>query len=103
MLIDWVTCRVPIQFLTDQAREKALTLGDRIQRYCPLIGVVCYESIAWYSIASDPHQIIIRSSGLDFWIMGPPARIMGVGCAVFCSGPSLALSLSGCVDAMRLF
>lgn len=103
MLIDWVTCRVPIQFLTDQAREKALTLGDRIQRYCPLTGDVRYESIAWDSIASDSHQINIRASGHDFWIMGSPARIMGDGCSVFGSGASGRLDLPACVDAMRLF
>lgn len=103
MLIDWVTARVPIQFLTDQAREKALTLGDRIQRYCPLTGDVRYESIAWDSIASDSHQINIRASGHDFWIMGSPARIMGDGCSVFGCAASARLDLQGCVDAMRLF
>lgn len=103
MLIDWVTCRVPIQFLTDQAREKALTLGDRITRYCPLSGDVRYESIAWDSIASDSHQINVRASGHDFWIMGSPARIMGDGCAVFGAAASARLDLPGCVDAMRLF
>ncbi|SFQ86382.1 phage/plasmid replication protein, gene II/X family [Halopseudomonas formosensis] len=103
MLIDWVTCRVPIQFLTDQAREKALTLGDRIQRYCPLTGDVRYESIAWDSIASDSHQINIRASGHDFWIMGSPARVMGDGCSVFGTGASSRLDLAGCIDAMRLF
>lgn len=103
MLIDWVTARVPIEFLTDEARQKALTLGDRIQRYCPLTGDVRYESIAWDSIASDSHQINIRASGHDFWIMGSPARIMGDGCAVFGSHSSTRLDLLGCVDAMRLF
>ena len=103
MLIDWVTVRVPVILLDDQSREKALSMGDRIQRYCPASGEIRYESIAWDSIASDSHQINIRASGTDFWIMGSPARIMGDGCTVFGSAAAARLDLAGCVDAMRLF
>lgn len=103
MLIDWITVRVPLQFLTEAARAQAATLGDRITRYCPVSGEVRFESVAWDSIASDSHQINVRASGHDFWIMGSPARVMGDGCAVFGSGACARLDLQSCVDAMRLF
>lgn len=103
MLIDWVTARIPVELLSESSRIQCLSMGDRITRYCPKTGDVRYESAAWDSIASDSHQINIRATAQDFWIMGSPARIMGDGCAVFGSAASARLDLPACVDAMRLF
>lgn len=103
MLIDWVTARIPLENLTDEGRDKALLLGDRIQRFCPRTGQVKYESMAWDSIRSDSHQVNVKASGSGVTIMGSPARVCGDGCAVFGSGASSMLSIGGCVDAMRLF
>lgn len=102
MLIDWVTVRVPMQFLSEEAREAARQLGDRVCCYCPKTGQVRYESQRWESVRSDSHQVAIRA-GTDLWIQGSPARVIGSGCAVFGSGASAALDLPGCVDRMIAF
>lgn len=102
MLIDWTTARVPLDLLTPEAREKALSLGDRVCCYCPKTGTVYYESAKWESVRSDSHQIAIRA-GSDLWMQGSPARVTGNGDAVFGSGASAALDLLGCVERMRQF
>lgn len=102
MLIDWVTVRVPMQFLSDEAREAARQLGDRVCCYCPKTGQVRYESQRWESVRSDSHQIAIRA-GTDLWIQGSPARVIGDGCAVFGSGAAAALDLVACVQRMTAF
>lgn len=103
MLIDWVTCSIDLSFLTEDGREAARSLGDRIERFCPKTGQIHYSVPAWDSIRSDSHQISVRATNSAITIMGSPARVLGDGCAVFGSGASSALSLGGCVDAMRLF
>ncbi len=103
MLIDWVTARIPLECLDAWTLESVRQLGDRVCRYDPATGVVKYETTAWDSIRSDSHQISVRAGATDLWIQGSPARITGDGCAVFGSGPSSALNLPGCVDAMRRF
>lgn len=100
MLIDWVTARVPVERLSPEARAAVAQIGDRIQRWCPRTGVVRYETSAWDSIRSDSHQIACRA-GLDLWIQGSPARIIGDGCTVFGSGAAAALDLRGCVERMK--
>ncbi|RNL67195.1 phage/plasmid replication protein, II/X family [Zhongshania marina] len=102
MLLDWVTCRVPLDLCSDEVRTAAQLLGDRIARYNPVTGEIRYETQAWDSIRSDSHQISVRCS-TDLWIQGSPARIMGDGCAVFGSGASHALDLMGCVKRMIAF
>lgn len=102
MLLDWVTVRVPLQMLSEQAREAVRQIGDRVCCYCPKTGQVRYESQRWESVRSDSHQIAIRS-GTDLWIQGSPARVIGAGCAVFGSGAAAALDLPGCVDRMIAF
>ncbi len=102
MLIDWTTARVPLDLLTDEAREKAWQIGDRLCCYCPKTGDVRYESFKWESIRSDSHQIVIKA-GSDLWMQGSPARVIGAGDAVFGAGASAGLDLLGCVDRMRQF
>lgn len=102
MLIDWVTCRVPLNDLSGPVRESFRLLGDRILCYCPKSGEVRYESSRWDSVRSDSHQISVRV-GTDLWIQGSPARVIGSGDAVFGSGASSALDLLGCVSAMVRF
>lgn len=103
MLLDWLTAHLPVEHLTDEGREQALLLGDRIARYCPKTGDVRYETMAWDSIRSDSHQISVKCNGSTLSIMGSPARVCGDGDAVFGSGASAKLSIGGCVDAMRVF
>lgn len=102
MLIDWVTVRVDLSMCSEEVRQAARDLGDRICRYCPKTGDVVYETQAWDSIRSDSHQIAVRATS-DLWIQGSPARLMGDGCAVFGSGASLALDIQGCVSRMIAF
>lgn len=102
MLIDWVTARVPLQHLTDSAREAVLAMGDRICCYCPKTGAVRYETFKWSSIRSDSHQLTAKAS-TDFWLQGSPARVIGEGDAVFGAGESAALDLYGCVSRMIEF
>lgn len=102
MLIDWVTARVPLDRLSPVALEAALTLGDRMVRYCPKSGVVRYERSAWDSVRSDSHQLSVRATS-DLWVQGSPARVIGDGCTVFGSGASAALDLAGCVGRMVAF
>ena len=102
MLIDWVTCRIPLDLVSHEAREAALKLGDRITRYCPHTGDIRHTTVAWDSIRSDSHQINVRAAS-DLWIQGSPARLMGNGCTVFGSGASSALDLIGCVTRMINF
>lgn len=99
MLIDWTTARIPLNDLSDSARNAALSLGDRICCYCPKTGEVRYESFKWESIKSDSHQISVKA-GTDLWVQGSPARVIGEGDAVFGAGASAALDLLGCVDRM---
>lgn len=102
MLIDWVTARVPLDGLTEQVRQAVSFIGDRIIRFDPRTGEQRWETSAWDSIRSDSHQVVVRV-GTDLWMQGSPARVCGDGDAVFGSGPSAALDLLGCVDAMRRF
>ena len=39
MLLDWVTCRVPLDLCSDEVRTAAQLLGDRIARYNPKHGI----------------------------------------------------------------
>jgi len=102
MLIDWVTARVPLDRLAPAAFDAARSMGDRIRRYCPKSGDIRYESGAWDSIRSDSHQLVARA-GVDLWVQGSPARVIGDGCSVFGSGASAALDLAGCVQRMVAF
>lgn len=102
MLIDWVTARVPLHCLTNQVRQALSFVGDRIIRFDPRTGERRWETSAWDSIRSDSHQVVVRV-GTDLWMQGSPARVCGDGDAVFGAGPSAALDLPGCVDAMRRF
>lgn len=102
MLIDWITCRIPLEALSDSARTAVLSIGDRIQRICSQSGEVIHTTCAWDSIRSDSHQIAARV-GSDLWIQGSPARVMGSGCSVFGSGASAALDIAGCVERMTSF
>lgn len=102
MLIDWVTARVPLEGLSEQVRQAVSLIGDRIIRFNPATGEQRWETSAWDSIRSDTHQVVVRV-GSDLWMQGSPARVCGDGDAVFGSGPSAALDLLGCVDAMRRF
>lgn len=103
MLIDWVTCRVPLSELSAESMALAAFIGDRIARYCPKTGETRYETFAWDSIRSDSHQISVRVGSTDLWIQGSPARVCGDGCAVFGSGAAARLSIAACLDSMRLF
>lgn len=103
MLIDWITCHIDLEHLDPDSREKALHLGDRLCRYCPKTGEIVYETFAWDSIRSDSHQISIKASGQGVSLMGSPARCMGDGCAVFGSGASSALDISGCIARIVQF
>lgn len=85
--------------LSPEARDAVRQLGDRIQRWCPRTGVVRYETSAWDSVRSDSHQVACRA-GLDFWMQGSPARVIGDGCSVFGAGAAAALDLRGCVQRM---
>lgn len=102
MLIDWVTARVPLDGLSEQVRAAVEFIGDRIVRFNPRTGEQMWCTSAWDSIRSDTHQVVVKV-GSDLWMQGSPARVCGDGCAVFGAGPSAALDLSGCVDAMRRF
>lgn len=102
MLLDWVTARVPLQLLSDEARTAALHLGDRVCCYCPKTGDVKYESAKWESVRSDSHQIAVKA-GCDLWMQGSPTRVMGDGDSVFGSGASAALDIRGCVERMAAF
>lgn len=102
MLIDWVTCRVPLLDLSAPVRDALRLLGDRVLCYCPKSGEVRYESSKWDSVRSDSHQIAVRV-GSDLWIQGSPARVVGAGDAVFGAGVSASLDLVGCVAAMVRF
>lgn len=102
MLIDWITVRIPLDQLSDEARIAAQSLGDRICCYNPITGEVRYETAKWDSVRSDSHQIAIKAS-TDFWIQGSPARVIGQGDAVFGAGASKALDIIGCVDRMRSY
>ena len=102
MLIDWVTVRVPLERLSPAAREVVRLIGDRIQRFCPRTGTVVYEIGAWESVRSDTHQVVCRA-GVDLWIQGSPARVIGDACTVFGAGASAALDLIGCVKRMVSF
>lgn len=97
MLIDWVTCRIPIDQLTEEGRAVAREIGDRICRYCPKTGDLRYETSAWESVRSDSHQIAVRA-GTDFWIQGSPARVIASGDTVFGAGAAAALDIEGCVS-----
>lgn len=102
MLIDWVTCRVPLLDLSEPVRDALRVFGDRIVRYCPKSGEVRYETSAWESIRSDSHQITIRV-GSDLWVQGSPCRVLADGCSVFGTGPAADLDLRGCVSAITRF
>ena len=102
MLIDWVTARVPLEDLTDEARECVRQIGDRITCYCPKTGEAKWTTFAWDSIRSDSHQIAVRV-GTDLWIQGSPARVIGEGDTVFGAGATAALDLRGCVERMASF
>ena len=102
MLIDWVTARIGLDCLSDEARQAVALWGDRMVRYCPRSGEVRYESSAWDSVRSDSHQIAMRVTG-DLWVQGSPARVCGDGDTVFGSGPSSALDLLGCVRRIVAF
>ena len=102
MLLDWVTARVPLHLLSDEARQAALELGDRVCCYCPKSGDVRYESFKWESVRSDSHQIAVKA-GCDLWMQGSPTRVMGDGDSVFGSGASAALDIYGCVERMAAF
>lgn len=99
MLIDWITARVPTLLLNPAALDACRNFGDRVQRFCPKSGNVLWETSAWDSIRSDSHQLAMRS-GLDFWVQGSPARVIGEGDAVFGAGASAALDILGCVQRM---
>lgn len=99
MLIDWVTARVPLDLLNEEARASALALNDRVLRIDAQTGAVKWETAAWDSIRSDSHQLAVRVMS-ELWVQGSPARVLGDGCSVFGAGPSAALDLAGCVDAM---
>lgn len=102
MLLDWVTVRCPLELLSQEARDAANMLGDRISRFCPKTGDVRYVTTAWDSIRSDSHQMAMRA-GVDLWLQGSPARVIGEGDAVFGAGASSALNLVGCVNRMIQF
>lgn len=100
MLVDWITARLPLELLEEQDRETLLGLGDRIRRFNPKTGELCWETSAWDSCRSDSHQINFKAGGDALWIQGSPARVFADGDAVFGSGPSSALDLPGCVRGM---
>lgn len=99
MLLDWITARVPLEHLSEEARQVCREFGERIQRFCPKSGNIVWETSAWDSIRSDSHQLSMRV-GLDLWVQGSPARVMGDGCAVFGSGASAALDIAGSLKMM---
>ncbi|RKT46627.1 phage/plasmid replication protein, II/X family [Thiocapsa rosea] len=100
MLVDWITARLPLDLLCEEDRETLLGLGDRIRRFNPKTGELCWETTAWDSIRSDSHQINFKPGGDALWIQGSPGRVFGDGDAVFGAGPASALDLSGCVRGM---
>lgn len=102
MLIDWVTARVPVLDMDPDSMARLLALNDRVMRIDPATGEIRWQTAAWDSVRSDSHQIAVRCMS-EFWMQGSPARVLGDGCSVFGSGPSAALDLLGCVDAMRQF
>jgi len=99
-LLDWVTLKVPLEVFSGPDLATLDGLGDRIRRFDPATGEVAWETRAWDSIASDSHQVTYRVGGEALMIQGSPARVLGDGDAVFGAGPSAALDLVGCVDAM---
>lgn len=101
-MIDWVSCRVPLDKCSPEVREAAKSLSDRVQRVCPRTGEIRYETACWESIRSDTHQIAARASS-DLWINGSPARLIGDGDAVFGNGASRYMDLKGCVKRMIAF
>lgn len=102
VLIDWVTARVPLDLVSDEARAVLSGWGDRMVRYCARTGEVRYERAAWDSVRSDSHQLAFRVAG-DLWVQGSPARVLGDGDTVFGAGASAALDLVGCVSRMKGF
>lgn len=88
-----------MELLTPEAREKATAMGDRVCCYCPKTGAIRYESAKWESVRSDSHQVVAKA-GSDLHVQGSPARVCGDGDAVFGSGASAALDLSGSLQRM---
>jgi II/X family phage/plasmid replication protein len=100
MLIDWLTCRVDTNYLSEKAVNHLKLMGDRIVRFDPKTGEMKYETQAWDSVRSDSHNVTIRFGSDAFWIQGSPARVIGNGCAVFGSGASSKLDIYGCITSM---
>ncbi len=100
VLIDWITARLPMEFMGEEQFKRRRKLGDRIQRYSANDGEIRWESQAWYSIRSDSHQIAMRVGSDALWIQGSPARVIGNGCTVFGNGASQELDAASCLQAM---
>ena len=103
MLIDWLTIRTPYENLNPEALAVAMGYGDRVQRINAESGELRWESAAWDSIRSDTHAINVKAGGSELWIQGSPARIIALGDAVFGSGASQSLDITGCVERMTAF
>lgn len=100
MLLDWVSFRVPLLSFSEVQIRRLRHLTDRIVRFCPRTGDVRYETCAWESIRSDSHQISFQVGSCDLRVQGSPARVCGDGDAVFGSGASADLDLTGCLKSM---
>jgi II/X family phage/plasmid replication protein len=115
MLIDWMTARIEYNHFEPEIWKKLQLMNDRIIRFKPKDSVqddvyflIDHESIewnttAWDSIRSDSHQVAFKIGSDALWIQGSPARVIGRGCAVFGSGASKSLDLSGCLNRMIVF
>ena len=100
MLIDWVSLKFPLHSFSRDQVHQLRSITDRIVRFCPKTGDVKYETCAWDSIRSDSHQVSFQVGSTHLKIQGSPARVFGDGDAVFGSGSSSELDISGCVLAM---
>jgi II/X family phage/plasmid replication protein len=103
VLIDWLTARIPFEHIDRAYWEDFRLLTDRVMRFCPRTGETKWEAGAWDSVRSDSHQIAFRVGGDAVWLQGSPARVCGDGDAVFGSGASASLDLSGCLGRMIRF
>lgn len=103
MLIDWVSFKFPLLNFTRDQIYALRSISDRIVRFCPKTGDIRYETSAWDSIRSDSHQISFQVGSTHLRIQGSPARVFGDGDAVFGSGSSSDLDISGCLLAMAKY
>lgn len=84
MLLDWLSLCLKRDDQPDWPGWDSLQdWGDRIQRITPRTGEVKWETLAWDSVRSDSHQVVVSCARDCIRVQGSPARVLGDGDTVF--------------------